>query len=313
MHQRDPDPEEFDRIRASQNPWHRSGEVPEVLAPRVERSLANVLWMRLLQDDFRRYQVVLGPRQVGKTTLLHQTVRHLLGSGIEPRRVWWLRLDDPYLQSVQLGGLVRAAIRASGATAERPVYLMLDEVAYADQWDRWLKTFYDDRWPVQVAASSSAATTLRDRRAESGVGRWDLQHLTPYALVEFMDLVHGGGQPATGIDRHGTPAVGETLGETLSALDQGSLSSAESAAGRLVLTMLGGFPEVLAQWVRGPDDLQSLSEENAADRLGLTCSCRSDSCGAMRLSVRCTRTSPNRSVCAIRSRWSDCCTFSPVR
>ena len=268
MHQRDPDPEEFDRIRASQNPWHRSGEVPEVLAQRVERSLAGVLWMRLLEDDFRRYQVVLGPRQVGKTTLLHQTVRHLLGSGIEPRRVWWLRLDDPYLQSVQLGGLVRAAIRASGATAERPIYLMLDEVVYADQWDRWLKTFYDDRWPVQVAASSSAATTLRDRRAESGVGRWDLQHLTPYSLVEFMDLVHGGGQPATEIDREGTSAVGETLSETLSALDQGSLSSAESAAGRLVLTMLGGFPEVLAQWVRGPDDLQSLSEENAADRLG---------------------------------------------
>lgn len=265
MQQRGPDPEEFDRIRISQNPWHRSGEVPEALAQRVERSLASVLWRRLRQDDFRRYQVVLGPRQVGKTTVLYQTVRHLLATGIEPRRVWWLRLDDPYLQSVQLGGLVRAVVRASGATAERPVYVMLDEIVYADQWDRWLKTFYDDRWPVQVAATSSAATTLRDRRAESGVGRWDLQHLTPYSLVEVLDLVQGTGESGSAIH---LDEVGETLGDTLRHLEEGSLSSGAAAAGRLVLSMLGGFPEVLAQWVHRTEGLDSLSEENAADRLG---------------------------------------------
>ena len=266
MQHRDPDPEEFERIRISQNPWHRSGEIPEALAQRVERSLASELWRRLLQEDFRRFQVVLGPRQVGKTTVLYQTVRNLLGAGIEPRRVWWLRLDDPYLQSIQLGGLVRAVIRASGATAEHPVFLMLDEVVYADQWDRWLKTFYDDRWPVQVAATSSAATTLRDRRAESGVGRWDLQHLTPYSLVEVLDLVQGTGESGSAVD---LGEVGETLGETLRQLGEGSLASDAAAAGRLVLLMLGGFPEVLAQWVHRTEGLDSLSEENAADRLGI--------------------------------------------
>ena len=260
-----PNPEEFDRIRAGQNPWHRSGDVPDALAHPVERSLAKVLWKRLLQDEFRRYQVVLGPRQVGKTTVLYQTVRHLLAQGIDPQSIWWLRLDDPFLRSVHLGGLVRAVVEAAGATTERPAYLMLDEVVYADQWDRWLKTFYDDRWPVQIAATSSVATTLRDRRAESGVGRWDLQYLTPYSLTELLDLIHGAGAVTPGDDRSGGIPVAATLGETLGALPHGSLPDQGSATARLILMMLGGFPEVLAQWIGGIGDPAALTEENALD------------------------------------------------
>lgn len=51
--------------------------------------------------------------------------------------------------------------------------------------DLWFKTFYDERWPVRIAATSSATAALRDRRTESGVGRWvGRGHRAPAHRVE---------------------------------------------------------------------------------------------------------------------------------
>ncbi len=160
--------------------------MPTALAPPVSRPLAQVLWRKLLDDQPRRFQVILGPRRVGKTTVLYQTVQHLLRHDVPPRQIWWWRLDHPALAGASLGDLAKAAL---AGVAERPVFLMLDEVVYGKDWDRWLKTFHDERWPVRVAATVSATAALRDRAVESGVGRWTEQHLMPYQFGEFLDLL----------------------------------------------------------------------------------------------------------------------------
>ena len=246
-----PDIEDFQRVVVGQNPWLRDGEVPSVLARPVERTLARVLWKRLVDDESRRFQLILGPRRVGKTTVLYQTVRHLLRAGVEPGRVWWLRLDHPLLIQADLGALVRAMLDSLGATAERPVYLMLDELVYAKSWDLWLKTFYDERWPVRIAATSSATAALRDRRAESGVGRWEEQHLGPYLFSEFLELVAA--EPAI--------PTGETLADTLRALPASPWAGKELEAARRLLTMVGGFPELLASTVRTDLDEAALKNQ----------------------------------------------------
>ena len=241
--------EDFQRVFAEQNPWHRDGEVPSVLAHPVERPLAQILWKRLLEDERRRFQLILGPRRVGKTTVLYQTVRRLLEAGVEPERTWWLRLDHPLLLRVDLGTQVRAVLDFCEATAERPAYLMLDELVYAKDWDLWLKTFYDERWPVRIAATSSATAALRDRKMESGVGRWDEQHLGPYLLPEFLGLA--GAQPAA------VPA-GETLAGALRGLPAGRRAGEDLGGPRLRLTMVGGFPELLASAARADPDEATL-------------------------------------------------------
>ena len=161
-----PKTSDFLRAFAEQNPWQLLKSVPASLAPPVERRLAQSLWRRLIEHTPRRYAVVLGPRRVGKTTVLYQTVRHLLSQGIEPSRIWWLRMDHPLLMTSDLGTLVREVI-PHDATLERPLYVMLDEIVYADKWDLWLKTFFDEQWPVRIAATSSAtAATARAAHRE---------------------------------------------------------------------------------------------------------------------------------------------------
>ena len=242
-----PQPSDYHRVYNEQNPWHQSRTVSTALAPATERYLAEVLWKRLLQDAPRRHQVILGPRRVGKTTVLYQTVRHLIAHGVAPGRIWWLRMDHPLLLEASLGELVRSLLNGSGATTEHPLYLMLDEVVYAKDWDLWLKTFYDERWPVQIAATSSSTAALRKQRRESGVGRWEEHHLMPCHLDEYLGFAGIPNVGAVRVRDFHTPesSVGDTLGDTLAALPPGRSPAAFVETYRVLLTSVGGFPELL--------------------------------------------------------------------
>lgn len=239
-----PKPEDLQRVFEEQNPWHRTGTVPASLAREIERPLAQLLWKRLQDDEPHRFQIVLGPRRVGKTTALYQTVRHLIADGVPPSRIWWLRLDHPLLLQEDLGALVRHVLSQTDATPEQPAYLMLDELVYTDSWDLWLKTFFDDGWPVRIAATSSATAALRERRLESGIGRWSEQHLTPYLFDEFLDLV--------GEDVSADAEA--TLAETIRSLPAGQRAETALEAWRRAFVLVGGFPELLNRRADGNQD-----------------------------------------------------------
>ncbi|MCY4068171.1 MAG: ATP-binding protein [Acidimicrobiaceae bacterium] len=260
-----PEPADYLRVVAEQNPWQNNATVPPALAPPHERYLAKQLWQRLRHNEPRRYQVILGPRRAGKTTVLYQTVRRLLKNGIEPGRILWLRMDHPRLIGESLGDLVKLSLRGAAATPERPLYLMLDEIVYAADWDLWLKTFHDEHWPVRVAATSSSAMALRKQRRESGVGRWEEHHLLPCDLTEFAELL---GTLQTEITMQavteawagdtaspaGESPSGLTLRKMLAALPTGHAPQAFPEQLWSLRTMVGGFPELVTTLHDWPTD-----------------------------------------------------------
>ncbi|MHB8681581.1 MAG: ATP-binding protein [Acidimicrobiales bacterium] len=219
--------------------------MPQILAPPVERALAQHLWERILDDNPRRYQLILGPRRVGKTTVMYQTVRHLLDEGLDPARIWWLRLDHPLLLQEDLGDLMRTILSVSQGTWAEPTVVMLDEVVYAREWDLWLKTFYDEAWPVRIVATSSATAALRHRRLESGVGRWTEQYLTPYLFSEFLDLA--------GVDT--ATSAKETFAESIEYLSaRPGPNASRIEALRALFLLIGGFPELLVSLAADGDE-----------------------------------------------------------
>jgi predicted AAA+ superfamily ATPase len=216
-----------------QNPWRELGQVPEELARPIRRPLADVLDQAVLASDPMRYQVVLGHRRVGKTTAMYQTVQRLLGQGTPPNRLFWIRLDHPLLLEQGLGFFLRDLM--SPATAAAPMIFFLDELTYARDWDLWLKTAYDERWPVRIVATSSSSAALREGRAESGIGRWEEQYLPPWLFDEYLRLRgRGVGFP-----------IEATLADSIEAAvaAPGAFAGLEDDRRRYLL--VGGFPELL--------------------------------------------------------------------
>ena len=244
----EPSQVDYQRVLTEQNPWKVTGEAPASWAPPVERPLTALLTRCLQAAALRRFQLVLGPRRVGKTTCLYQTVRQLLRGGVAPRRIWWLRLDHPLLMQLDLG-LLLGVVRDGVNDPNEPAFVFLDELTYARDWDLWLKTLHDERWPLRIAGSSSATAALRERRLESGVGRWEEQYLAPYLLGEFLDLV-----------RHETSIpVEETLSETVAAALKAGWDPAGIEPLRRRLLLTGGFPELLVAAGAGTGDDDDVS------------------------------------------------------
>ena len=237
---------DYEQVVREQNPWQHDGKVPDAWACAVERPLVSSLWRRLRKDQPHRFQLVLGPRRVGKTTSMYQTVKRLLADGVPRHRLWWLRLDHPLLMEIPLGELVKT-VRES-ATADDPAYLFLDELTYADKWDLWLKTFYDETWPIRIVGSSSSTAALRNRRLESGVGRWEEQYLAPYLFTEYLDLI---GHPVA------VPVLA-SLAETIDACIAANPAVEDLADRRRRFLLTGGFPELLIGGKEHPSDEQSI-------------------------------------------------------
>jgi predicted AAA+ superfamily ATPase len=232
-----PKVEDYSQVLLEQNPWSFNGEVPSVLVPPVSRALPRCLTNRVKSDDPHRFQLILGPRRVGKTTAMYQMVQNLLRDGVSRNRLWWLRMDHPLLMELSLGAVVKSILSGHKATAEEPTYLFLDELVYAKDWDRWLKTFYDEHWAVRIVGTSSSTAALRDRMLESGVGRWEEQYLQPYLFTEFLALV-----------KQDFPVeVLPTLGATVQALAASAPMIGPLADWRRRYLFTGGFPEILSR------------------------------------------------------------------
>ena len=205
------------------------------MAYEVERPIVRPLAERLQHPGERRLMMILGPRRVGKTVSMYQIVRRLLRAGVESGRLWWLHMAHPLLTRLELGDLVRRVIDFSGATDQRPAFIFVDEITYARDWGLWLKTIYDEGWPVRLVGTSSAAAALRQQRHESGVGRWDEYYLSPYSFYEYLNLIHRGVR---------LPEA-ETLAATLRACIAEAVHLPPLGDLRRRFMLTGGFPELL--------------------------------------------------------------------
>ncbi len=176
------------------------------------------------------------------------TASRLIKEGIRPNRIWWLRLDHPLLMNLELGSLARTIVQSTRASVSEPVFLFLDELTYAKDWDLWLKTFYDETWPVTITGSSSSTAALRQIRMESGVGRWEEQYLAPYLFGEYLEL----------FDEPVNLEPAGTLNETVASLGSSIPAIPGLAEHRRRFLLTGGFPELLIAAKSSKEDEASL-------------------------------------------------------
>lgn len=150
-------------------------------------SCRSALAARLNEPAASRIQLLTGPRQVGKTTLLLEQARTL-----GPRAVY-LACDGP--EAALPGAWDRAWALACTAAADGPAVLLLDEVHHVPDWSNRLKGEWDRvrrlGLALHVVATGSSALWLGAGSRESLAGRFErltLTHWNASSLVAELGL-----------------------------------------------------------------------------------------------------------------------------
>ncbi len=167
------------------NPWWSQGTVPPQRTRSFRRHAFGFVLDALLRAQVGRGLVVLGPRRVGKTVLLHQVVGELLKRDVAPLDIAFLSLDDVALRGSDLGELLDLLERRRPTQATHR-YLLLDEVQHSPSWSGWLKRLADRRDPYVFLATGSSATALRHGGQDAGLGRWQELVLYPWSFREHV-------------------------------------------------------------------------------------------------------------------------------
>ncbi len=140
--------------------------------------------LRRLQEPRRFLQVVTGPRQVGKTTLITQVagqsgLPNRFGSADEPT----LRGPDWIAQQWEAARLAAADAGPGGAL------LVIDEVQKAPNWAESVKRLWDEDTrsglSLKVVLSGSAQLLIGRGLTESLAGRFELLHLPHWSWSEM--------------------------------------------------------------------------------------------------------------------------------
>lgn len=147
-----------------------------------QRSQAPVLAARL--GEKRRFiQVVAGPRQVGKTTLVQQVTRGL------DMPVRYVSADEPTLRGPEWIAQQWEAARLQ--TGEGQGLLVLDEVQKATNWAESVKRLWDEDthsgMQLKVVLLGSAPLLIQHGLTESLAGRFEILPMTHWSAPEMAE------------------------------------------------------------------------------------------------------------------------------
>ena len=171
------------------NPWwgEQAGIAAEI-RKWPKRAYFETFSKLVTETDIRRAVVLMGPRRVGKTVMIQQTVQHLIDRGTEPKSVLYVSLDTPTYMGLPLERLFRLFTEHFGHSRESRLYVFFDEIQYLKDWEVHLKSLVDSFPAVRFVASGSAAAALRLRGRESGAGRFTDFPLPPLSFAEFLSF-----------------------------------------------------------------------------------------------------------------------------
>ncbi len=129
---------------------------------------------------------MVGPRQVGKTTLLLQIADDLVDKfGIAPPNVTYFDFSDDRLAVEGVSPRDVVDYAPSGLRQDQPRFFLFDEVSRGARWAQWLKHAVDAHHG-RFIVTDSASTLLRQGSRESGVGRWDEYSIEALSMREFL-------------------------------------------------------------------------------------------------------------------------------
>ncbi len=122
---------------------------------------------------------------------MYQIVKDLR-SKVKTNRILYLSLDDPYLNASEKTLMkifdlyANEVLHESLTDLKSPVYFLLDEVQYVNNWAYIVKRWFDLRAKIKFFVSGSSSLELTGRASEALVGRLTPQIILPMKYLEIL-------------------------------------------------------------------------------------------------------------------------------
>jgi len=196
-----------------------------------QRPIAARVRQRLTEQP-RLMQILAGPRQVGKTTLISQVLGerplasfrmiaadptalpealtsallNLPNVHTPPSASW---LQQQWLEAAEAARTWSASPQETSLATRLPFVLVIDEIQKVDQWSSLVKGFWDaDRargTPMHVVLLGSAPLLMQQGLSESLTGRYELIRMAQWSYAEMNEAfgltldeyIHFGGYPGS--------------------------------------------------------------------------------------------------------------------
>lgn len=125
----------------------------------------------------------IGPRQAGKTVILHQLEDKLKVGG---KASHFLNLEDPdYLKL--LNNNPKNLFKILPIDLSRKQFVLIDEIQYLDNPTNFLKFFFDEyRGKIKILASGSSSFYIDEKFKDSLVGRKKIFFVLTLSFKEFL-------------------------------------------------------------------------------------------------------------------------------
>ncbi|GIQ70500.1 ATP-binding protein [Xylanibacillus composti] len=247
------------KVLRGYNEWWTSNKMSSDLTKPVKR-LAYYEAKKIFEHPHIRREIILsGPRRVGKTTIMYQTIDDCLQKGIPPKNILYVSFDHPMLKLCDIGRILEV-FQNNLNPDERELYFFFDEIQYAQDWDLWLKTLYDRNPSYRIMATGSASPILAEKAKESGVGRWTTIRIPTLSFYEYIDLME---IPKPELSKNVFPTALGTLEPAKLSQLMMRLEPLQRHFHRYLL--VGGFPEVALS-----DDVdlaQKIIREDVVDKV----------------------------------------------
>jgi predicted AAA+ superfamily ATPase len=139
-----------------------------------------ILLEKLIQNCFKNKVILLlGARQVGKTTLLKELVKEI------NLPFTWLNADEAdILEAFTAAATSTQLIQLIGPESK---IVIIDEAQQIPDIGRKLKLIYDNRNDIQLLVTGSSAFDLQDQTSEPLTGRKKTFHLFPISYQETVN------------------------------------------------------------------------------------------------------------------------------
>ena len=181
--------EVIDRLNFD-NPWWEDKHTSISYSNNPRRKYFSSFYYTVLDRSINRAVVLMGPRRVGKTVMVMQSIYELINhEGINNKNILFLSLETPIYTGISLEKLLNMFIKLHEHKRKSELFIYFDEIQYLKNWEVHLKSLVDSYPEYKFIVTGSAAAALRLKSNESGAGRFSDYILPPLTFAEYLAFI----------------------------------------------------------------------------------------------------------------------------